>query len=580
MTHVARDTRGERGSVLIMAVVAMLILGVLGVSFALLSRIETEIGFNYKQQAQAEALAEAALDHARDVLRDAATEAGGFTAWLNGTKPGMSNQKLWNDTAVTPPAYAGNPAYWYRGRLDNDCGPPVVPTSIRESSSCSPTVDTNETAVVTTWAQAGSGRARVRAILSIDNVWKHVCSDHKADHGGLCNNDDNTNGNPSIQPADPNDPNGPAAWDDLPRPYMGCSRIDPTLHRGTLSEAEQLARCAANPQMYVYPYPTTNAPRWVVTGPDPAVVTGAKRCFPDPANPTVGYFGYFDCALVTPCNPTVTNCGGSGTPRRGCLPASHPNGFSTSLFVRLDPPPLGGTNTCQAKGGTGMVFTGNLPNENWGGSVGGHPIARLTYYVLRPGVADIGPPGDKTIVGTVVVEGNGQPTSGTNYCGGANADAKAGTRAKFYTGPGSAWNELAGTWGPEQYGYPLAFLIWDPLQAAESPSLPTPAGAPQRTCADMGSAGGGSSDRAQIHGLVYSGGHVQFNPMSLDGGVIAWEIQTQATSSNYTYNYNFGNAAPPPGFPKGGGTEVKIVRKSFIVCSNYSDESAAATACQ
>jgi hypothetical protein len=547
-----------------MAVIAMLILGVLGVSFALLSRIETEIGFNYKQQAQAEALAEAALDRARDTMRAAATAPGGFTPWL-GTI-------LWGGPQ-TPAAYAGNSAYWYRARVDNDCAP-LVPASIQEQPTCQPTPDGNETAVVTAWASAGRGRARVRAILSIDNVWKHVCSDHKADNGGLCNNDDNTNGNPSIQPADPNDPNGPAAWDDLPRPYMGCSRIDPTLHRGSLTEAEQLARCAAYPNMYTYPYPTgASVPRWVVTGPDPAVVPGSKTCAPDPANSTTTYFGYFDCALATPCNPAVTNCGTGGI-RKGCLPASHPNGYNPTLFVRLDSSPLGGTNTCQAKGGTGMVFTGDLPDRDWGG---GNPLQRFTIYVLRPGTVSIQ---DHTVVGTVVVEGNGQPASGTTYCSGANTDVQVRTRAKFYTGPTPAWNPLPGTWGPEQYGYPLAFLIWDPVQAAETPSLPTSAGAPQRTCADMGSAGGGASDRSQIHGLVYSGGHVQFNPMRLDGGVIAWEIQTQATSSTYSYNYSYGNAAPPPGFPMGGGTEVKVVRKSFIVCSNYSDESAGATPCQ
>jgi hypothetical protein len=80
--------------------------------------------------------------------------------------------------------------------------------------------------------------------------------------------------------------------------------------------------------------------------------------------------------------------------------------------------------------------------------------------------------------------------------------------------------------------------------------------------------------------MVYSGGHVEFNPMVLDGSVIAWEIQTQATNSSYSYNYNYGKDAPPPGFPKGTGTEVKVIRKSFIVCANYSDETSGATACQ
>jgi hypothetical protein len=61
----------------------------------------------------------------------------------------------------------------------------------------------------------------------------------------------------------------------------------------------------------------------------------------------------------------------------------------------------------------------------------------------------------------------------------------------------------------------------------------------------------------------------------VDGGVIAWDIDTQASSSSYAYNYTYGNATPPPGFPKGGGTEVRIIRKSFIVCSNYASPASA-----
>lgn len=581
MYRVLPGLRADRGSVLIIAVIGMLILGVLAVSFALLARIESTVGFNFKQQGQAEALAEAALDRARDTVRGAATANDGFTAWLN--------SMLWGGNQ-TPAAYSGNPGYWYRARVDNDCSAlNTVPSSIEEPITCADATirnssDTNDTAVVTAWAAAGSGRSRVRAILSIDNAWRHVCSDHKADNGGLCNNDDNTNGNPSIQPADPNDPNGPAAWEDLPRPYMGCSRIDYTVHGATQ------AQCNAYPNMYTYPYPAGGGtPRWVVTGPTTAESATAVSC-----NPTGGhaYYGYFDCALATPCDPAATQCGGSATILKGCLAAEDPtdvsaaNPYANARWVKVVKVAGVITNGCdaqlssQAVSGTstrGMVFKGNLPDLDWGGSVGGGSIVRFTYYVLSPGIASIQ---DHTVVGTVVVEGDGQPTSGTNYCSGSNHDAEARTRAKFYTGPTPASNPLSGTWGPQQYGYPLAFLIWDPLQAKEGTPLPTSTGAPQRTCADMGSAGGGSTDRAQIHGLVYSGGHVEFNPMSLDGGVIAWEIQTQATSSNYAYNYSYGNATPPAGFPKGGGTDIKIVRKSFIVCSNYSDDSGGASACQ
>src|SRR5262245_45307179 len=76
-------SRDQQGSVLIIAVIAMLSLGVLSLSFALLSRIEVAIGFNYKAQAQAEALAEAGLERGRDQVRTAATETCGFTRWTD-----------------------------------------------------------------------------------------------------------------------------------------------------------------------------------------------------------------------------------------------------------------------------------------------------------------------------------------------------------------------------------------------------------------------------------------------------------------------------------------------------------------
>src|SRR3972149_3201539 len=77
--------RNERGSAGVNAGMAMLIMGVLSISFAMLADIESRVGVSYKQQAQAEALAEAALERARDAVRTAPTVTGGFTNWFNGT---------------------------------------------------------------------------------------------------------------------------------------------------------------------------------------------------------------------------------------------------------------------------------------------------------------------------------------------------------------------------------------------------------------------------------------------------------------------------------------------------------------
>ena len=90
----------------------------------------------------------------------------------------------------------------------------------------------------------------------------------------------------------------------------------------------------------------------------------------------------------------------------------------------------------------------------------------------------------------------------------------------------------------------------------------------------------GSASGTEIHGIVYSGGHVDFNPVIVDGGVVAFQIQTQSTSASYGYNATFGNAAPPPGFPDGSGNTVVLVRKSFIVCGNYAADTGGGSPCQ
>ena len=199
--------RNQRGSAMIIAVIAMLILGILSFSFALLSRIEMTTSMNYKAQAQAEALAEAGLERGRDEVRAAAGDGCGFTKWTDasgasgyGCGPGLA-KLLFNGTALGP----GN----YSAVIDNDCAP-LVPASLQDPSctGATPDRDTNETAVLTAWATAsnGLGRSRVRAVLGIDNPWKHVCSNSTQDNSpGYCNEPANRNGNPSIVPADPNE---------------------------------------------------------------------------------------------------------------------------------------------------------------------------------------------------------------------------------------------------------------------------------------------------------------------------------------------------------------------------------------
>ena len=191
-------------------------------------------GVNYKAQAQAEALAEAGLERGRDAVRDAAerglrvheVDRSRQLAPPSGCGAGLA-KLLFNGVALG----AGD----YSVVIDNDCSP-LVPASIQDPSCAGATPPATRTRrrSLTAWATAanGQGRARVRAILAIDTPWKHVCSNSSQDNPpGYCNEPANRNGNPTIMPGGPQRvPGWPAAYDELPKPTLGCSAIDPALH--------------------------------------------------------------------------------------------------------------------------------------------------------------------------------------------------------------------------------------------------------------------------------------------------------------------------------------------------------------
>lgn len=521
----------QRGSVLVLAVIGMLVLGILGVSFALLSRLEVTTGLHHKAQAQAEALAEAGLERGWDALRAAATEACGFTRWTDpagapayGCGAGVA-KLLFSGVALDTGEYSAV--------VDNDCSP-LVPVAIEDASCAgeSPARDTNGTAVITAWATAmnGQGRARVRAILTVDSPWRHVCSASAEDNPpGYCNEPANRNGRPAVTPADPNEyPGGPAAYEELPRPQLGCSAIDPAVH------GETPGNCPPG-QNYGYPYPAGKR----------LVVAGDRRA----ANCDGGglsYQGYFDCALSTPCPPTV--CGGAG--RAACVMAGD---------RRID-----GVTYLSNEGGcgnsTGMVFRGASPPTTTYGS----PAAGVLVYVMRgtgapwtdAGCCEFSLDGDR-LYGTAVVEGNGAAG-----CAGAGRDLRHANGAQAWTHPGV-------------YGYPLAYLVFDPVEAVADAPEPT-AGPldPQETCAEPGGGAG-----TGIHGVIYSGGSVEFGPVGLEGGVVAYQVQTRGGPATYRYNPGYGGSTPPPGFPAAAAHTVVLVRKSVTFCANYAADTGGGGPC-
>jgi len=137
----------------------MLLLGVFALSFAALSDIETRIGVNYKAAQQALNLAEAALEHGRQMI-SAGASAGNFNAYLTDATArqlGIPSGGL----------SVGPGRYWVRA--DNDCATPsgytgtpsFVPAVIQDNGgSCSDTADTNQTRALAAWGQATAGECR------------------------------------------------------------------------------------------------------------------------------------------------------------------------------------------------------------------------------------------------------------------------------------------------------------------------------------------------------------------------------------------------------------------------------------
>jgi type II secretory pathway pseudopilin PulG len=68
-----RRLRSDGGSILVAAILAMLLLGVFALSVSALADLESRLGVNQKAAQQALNLAEASLEHGRNMIRDAAT---------------------------------------------------------------------------------------------------------------------------------------------------------------------------------------------------------------------------------------------------------------------------------------------------------------------------------------------------------------------------------------------------------------------------------------------------------------------------------------------------------------------------
>jgi hypothetical protein len=563
MTTLRALRHSDRGSALIIAVIAVMLVSIMLSSLSLLGRLEATIGFNYKSQAQSEATAESGLDWARDQVRGAgaAGVGTGFTSWFDGTK--KSHMLTSGGQSVGP--------FAFNVRIDNDCAAAgTVPTTIEESSTCTNNADANETAVLTSWAVVGPGRSRVRAEVYIDNPWKHVCSNSKNDPGGpYCNSVGNTKGNPSVSPSDPQDPNGPRGFDDLPRPVIGCSRIDPTVHGETVATCAALGNALfSQPAVTGYPafpaVPANGGPKLVIMGDDPAITATAKKCNVDATTGTY-YFGYFDCALSTPCPPGVCEVSGVSVVK-ACVK-------STDSRIVSDPSNYA-SNASGCGANTGMVLRGSvsIPVKNSVNTILTPATSGVIYVMHDPALsmaidgsgraaATIGPQ-DTYMNGTIVVEGDVISKNKADLC--VNGPAPSPLPANSCPTPQTGYSSYKG------YGYPLALMSYDP-------KLPYPTvspQAPQPITVNFG------SNNTMVNGSVYAGGLLSFNPVNVNGTSIAFNIDLQSSTSTYTYIPQYGTDAPPAGFLPSGTNPVVILPKSFIVCNNYNDDSGGATSCQ
>src|SRR5262249_57828394 len=116
---------------------------------------------------------------------------------------------------------------------------------------------------------------------------------------------------------------------------------------------------------------------------------------------------------------------------------------------------------------------------------------------------------NRKFYGTLAVEGS--------TAGGTAFSAGSGAGTQLWSGPDAG---AAGGWGSRRaYGYPLVAVVYNPVLAAPTVQ---PDYRPQPLTADFGGAG------AQLHGILYSGGRAQLNPIALDAGVVAFAIQSQA----------------------------------------------------
>ena len=359
-------TRDDRGTVLVVTVVAMLILGILAISFAALGNLEVRIGLNDVWDKQAAFVAEGGIAAVRNQIQTPPSYTAVLGHVYSCTTSACTCSGAGCGTAGLTTMGTGE----FSVRIDNDPD---------ELAGATPAVDDNKRVVLTalgiTRGATGNvmGRSRIRAWLTNDDPWDHVCA---SGDGVLCTDNPPNNPNATVTPSDPNDQNGPRTYPEIPRPSdIRCVALP----------GGALGLPAGSP----YPVPS---------GLTNAQVPSAPR------GPCVMY-PYYEIALKTDCplcnpatfayDPVTCNTGDQ------CLGMVR---FDADLDIR------NGTSNTNRLGVTGNTLSGTL---------------YVTGKVRAQ--SQIG-----TINGTIVLHGGGDPGAG-----GSQTDfALAGPHTVTTQGPG------------------------------------------------------------------------------------------------------------------------------------------------
>jgi Tfp pilus assembly protein PilX len=548
----------DRGSALMVAILCMLVLGIFAMSVAVLADLETRVGGNHKAAQQAFGLAEAGLEHGRNLLKDAATATPPtFNAFITSA----ATRKLGIPAAGIG---LGSGHYWVR--VDNDCAtpggvaftPPFVPPDIQDSGvGCQDTVDANHTVVLTAWAETTDGagrvigRARMRAHYTIGNAWGHSCYNG---NNQLCVQDDvgGCNNNPCIDPSDPRHPNGPAKG---PLPVVNDIRCGKQSMGGQIPDSDiptdvaTAAGWSSTAPCVIYPYYT-----WALHQALPgrqvcrAVISTGSGYGTDNCSGNPNTFAW----TTDPTSPNYATCVATPSKCHGAVffgPGKLTTGGSnvvTGADVAF------GTNSNDDAGCVGTQQERSTENCYLAGT----PSSSAVAYVM--GKVTI--KNNVGVHGTLVLHGN--QTSG----GGGNADLGLTGTVQVVTHPC-----VVGSPAPTPgCGYPLAFLAYNPNEPAPTTAMG------QSIELSL------SDSTAIVRGIIFTGGTASFGPINVDGGIIGWDVNIGNTSTRITYNSTYGNASPPPGFgttPGDPSVTVSMYPATWVHCTNYANDYNAPTSC-